>query len=374
MANKPSRLGLKLLVAAMLLAAAGLGLAYFLRPVAQVVLVKRGKAVSGKPGSIVVQAERETDLKSEFGGRILRSELHPGRRIKAGEFLVQLDTRELELDIQKTENDVEVQDKRIAVGSPLDSQIENARDDLAAKERQYKLGSLSETDYIQQQRAVKQLEQQRALQKIEDQQKLETLKNTLSSERLQLERMTLTAPFDGFVSAVYADKDDIIGANAPIAHLITISRLVVAKVSEEDFANIRVGQKASVRFLTYGDPPCNATVTKILPTADPETQRYMVYLNVDIPLEKLVPGITGEVTIDVGEHDHTLIVPRRAVSGQSLYVVNNGTIELRRVELGYVSLNEVEVLSGVKEGEPVIAEQLDRFRPGDHVRLEIEKE
>lgn len=374
MADNSSRLWLKLLVAAVLLAAGGVTVAYFLRPVAQVVLVKRGKAVSGKPGSVVVQAEREADLKSEYGGRILRSVLRPGTRFKAGDFLVQLDTHELELDIEKTQSDVESMEKRIAVGSPLDSQIENARDDLAAKERQYKLGSLSETDYVQAQRAVRALEQNRELEKLDNQQRLDNLKNALKSEQLQLSRMTLVAPFDGVASAVYADKDDIIGANAPIAHLITTSRLVEAKVSEEDFANIRPGQRASVRFLTYGDPPSNATVTKILPTADPDTQRYVVYLEVDISPEKLVPGITGEVTIDVGEHDNTLIVPRRAVSGHSLYVVDKGTVELRRVELGYTSLNEVEVLSGVKEGEPVIAEQLDRYQPGDHVRIEVENE
>ena len=46
---------------------------------------------------------------------------------------------------------------------------------------------------------------------------------------------------------------------------------------------------------------------------------------------------------------------------------------LQKVGLGFVSLNEVEILSGVKEGEQVIVEQLDRFRPGDHVRVEVEK-
>ena len=53
--------------------------------------------------------------------------------------------------------------------------------------------------------------------------------------------------------------------------------------------------------------------------------------------------------------------------------MNDGRVELRKVKLGYVSLNEVEILSGAKQGEPVIVEQLDRFRPGDHVRTEIEK-
>ncbi len=365
---------MKVLAAAIVLAGAGLTLAYFLRPVAQVVIVKRQPAPNAKPGSVVVLAEREADLKSEYGGRILRSALRPGTRFKAGDFLVQLDTHELELDIEKTQSDVESMEKRIAVGSPYDTQIDNARDDLATKERQYKLGSLSETDYVQAQRAVRALEQNRELGKLENQQRLDNLKNALKSQQLQLSRMTLNAPFDGVASAVYADKDDIIAANAPIAHLITVSRLVEAKISEEDFAEIKVGQKASVRFLTYGDPPSNATVTKILPTADPETQRYVVYLNVDIPLEKLVPGITGEVSITVGVHENALTVPRRAVSGGSVYVVRNGRVELQKVELGYTSLNEVEVLSGVHEGEPVIAEQLERHQPGQHVRTEVEKE
>jgi len=360
MANNTSRWGLKLAAAAVVLVAAGFTVTYFLRPEAQVVLVKRGKAVDARPGSVVVQAEREADLKSEYGGRILKSDLRPGTKFKAGEFLVQLDTHELELEIQKTQSDMDTAEKRIAAGSTFDTLIANARDDLATKEKQYKLGSLSETDFTEAKRALEHLEQSRELERLDNQQKLDNLKNALKTEQLQLSRMTLTAPFEGVVSTVYASQDDIIAPNQPIAHLITTSR--------------RVGQKASVRFLTYGDPPSNATVAKILPTADPETQRYMVYLNVEIPPEKLVPGITGEASIDVGEHENTLIVPRRAVSGHNLLVVDGGRVELRRVELGFASLNEVEVLSGVRERDAVIAEQLDQFQPGDHVRTSVEKE
>ncbi|MFA5058093.1 MAG: efflux RND transporter periplasmic adaptor subunit [Opitutaceae bacterium] len=373
MANNPPRFGLKLAAALVGLVVVVVALTYLLRPLALVAVVKRDKAVNAKPGSVTVQAERETDLKCAYGGRILRSTLIAGKHVQEGEFLVQLDTRELELDIQKTASDVESQEKRIAVGSPLDSQIASAREELASKERVWKLGSISDSEYVGQQRAVKQLEQRRELEKLEDQQKLDGLKNALSTKRLQLEGMTLLSPFDGVVAQVMASKDDIIGPSTPIAHLITTSRIVEGKISEEDFADIRVGQKASVRFLTYGESAYHAKVSKILPTADPATQRYVVHLEVEIPPEKLVPGITGEVSIDVGEHEHTLIVPRRALSGHSLFVVDSGRVELRKVEVGYVSLNEVEILSGVKEGEQVIVEQLDRFRPGDHVRVEIEK-
>ena len=150
--------------------------------------------------------------------------------------------------------------------------------------------------------------------------------------------------------------------------LISTDRKVVARISEEDFAGIRLGQKASVRFLSYGNELYTASVSKILPTADPDTQRYEVFLNVDLPLELLIPGLTGEVSIVVGEHENTLIVPRRALFGTSLFVVKNGVVHLRKVSIGYIGLNEAEILDGVGEGERIIVDEIDRFRDGDHVR------
>ena len=44
---------------------------------------------------------------------------------------------------------------------------------------------------------------------------------------------------------------------------------------------------------------------------------------------------------------------------------------MRKVKIGYISLNLVEILSGVQEGELVIVEQPDRYQPGDHVRTAI---
>lgn len=373
MANNSLRRTLRLLIVAVVLAAAALALIYTLRPVATVAIVYRGKAIDSVPGSVIVRAEYEMDLTSEYPGRVVRTELDPGKTVKEGDFLAQIDTSKLELEIEKTANDLDARKKRIAIGSPLDVDLDNARDDLANKERLFKLGSLAETDLVHQQRLVKALQQRRDFENLENEQSLAGLDNSLKTERLQLARMTITAPFDGVVAQVIAHPGDVIGSNAPIAHLIASNRTVEAKVSEEKFASIRIGQKATVRFLTYGDSQYRATIGKILPTADPATQRYVVYLQVDIAPEKLVPGITGEVSIDVGEHEKTLVVPRRALYGHSLLVVKNGRVEARTPEVGYVSLNEVEILRGVSEGEVVIVDQIERFRPGDRVRTVIEK-
>jgi RND family efflux transporter MFP subunit len=238
-------------------------------------------------------------------------------------------------------------------------------------ERLTKAGNYAVAELEKQRRMVKQIEQRLALEEVKNTQELATFENTLKVKKRQLEKMTIVAPFAGKVSKVFAREGDLISGGAPIAILIASSRTVEAKISEENFSNIKLGQKASVRFLGYGDWQYEATVTKILPTADPETQRYIVHLEVKIEPEKLIPGITGEVSIIVGERQSKANIPRRALFGDSVYVVENGRVRLRKLELGYVSLTMVEVLKGLKAGDLVIVDQLDHFRDGDRVRADI---
>jgi hypothetical protein len=110
-------------------------------------------------------------------------------------------------------------------------------------------------------------------------------------------------------------------------------------------------------------------VTKILPTADPDTQRHVVYLDVKIDPDQLVPGITGEVSIIVGRRAARAIVPRRALfGGDKVFVVSEGRVQARDIKKGYVWQTGVEVLDGVSPGEKVIVEDLDKYYDGDRVR------
>jgi len=59
--------------------------------------------------------------------------------------------------------------------------------------------------------------------------------------------------------------------------------------------------------------------------------------------------------------------------GTNVYVVQNGRIQLRKVEVGYVSLNVAEITSGLAPGDLVVVEELDKYRDGDRVRTELVK-
>jgi RND family efflux transporter MFP subunit len=361
----------KILIAAGILIAAVLIIAAVIKPTAKVAVVTEGLATSLVPGSVTVQAEYEMELKSEIGGRVMKSELDPGQKITAKTILVQIDTGDLELEIEQIQHEYDTAKKRIAVGSAIKLELESAMESLENFERLTKAGNYPAAELEKQRRLVKQIEQRLALEGVTNTQQLATYENTLKVKRRELEKMTIVAPFDGTVSQVFARPGDLISSGAPIAVLISTSRTVEAKISEENFSGIEEKQKASVRFLGYGDWHYEAVVTKILPTADPATQRYIVHLDVKIEPEKLIPGITGEVTITVGERQSKANIPRRALFGDNVYVVEDGRVTLRKVKTGFVSLTMVEVLEGLKAGEQVIVDQLDLFRDGQRVRAEV---
>lgn len=369
--NKSPKIWIRLGLIAVVLGAAAWITIYFMRPVAVVDTAKAGSAINAVPGSVTVSAEYQMELKSEIGGRVVRSELDPGLKVRAGDFLVQIDPADLQLEIERIEGEYEAHQRRVGVGSSIQLELETARDVLANMERMFRLGNMSESEVTKQQRIVKQFEQKLELESVENKLKTTNYENLLKVKRRQLEKMTITAPFDGIVSQVLARRGDLIDSNAPLATVIATGRTVEAKISEENFAGIRVGQKASVRFLGYGPQLYGASITKVLPTADPETQRYIVHVNVDLPPEKLLPGLTGEIAIVIGERESKTNVPRRALRGSDVLVVGGGgVVERRTVQVGYVGLNQVEVLQGLQTGDLVIVEDLDHFQPGDRVRVQ----
>lgn len=371
--NKPKvpLLGKVALLAAAV-AALVLFLVFGLRPTAIVAPVVRGNAPDARTGSVVVDAEYYMDIKSEIGGRIASSELEPGKRFAKGDVLVRIDPRDIEIEIERLESDYETLKRRIAVGSATELELDAAKERLETLERLYKQGQASENDLAQHRRSIRGIEQRLELEKVNNEHQLATQENALKAKRRQLDKMTIRAPFDGVVSLVLARPGGLIGHGDPIARMISTSRTVLARISEENFAGIEIGQRASVRFLGYGSTLYPARVDKILPTADPDTQRYSVFLEVEIDPEILVPGITGDVSIVAGEHQNTLIIPRRALFGNNVYVVTNGRVELRQVQTGFTSLNHVEILEGLSESELVVVDQLDTFRDGDRVRVQRE--
>ncbi len=372
---KKSGAGLRLIIVTVVIAVAGIVINFSLRPTAYTAAAYRKTALNQVTGSVTVREEYPQDLTSEAEGRLLSSELDPGKKVKKDEVVAQIDPTKINLEIERLESDYEAAEARIAVGSSTKINRDNAKDALDIAEHNYQAGGVSLSEIVKQRRQFQIIEQAVALEEISNKSLIAGLKTALKVKKTERQQMTITAPFDGQVTAVFKRPPELLAAKTPIATLITLTRTVEAKISEENFAGIKLQQKAAVKFLVYGATLYDAYVIKILPTADPETQRYVIFLDVKIEPEKLVPGITGEVSVILAERANAIQIPRRALfNNDQIYVVSDGRVQLRKVEVGYRAMDVVEILKGIDVGEQVIVEKLDKFRDGDRVRVEAVKQ
>ncbi len=299
MANNRISIGLKVSAVLFTLAVGVYAIMIWLRPEASVARVKAGMATSAVSGSVLVQAEDPLELRTETGGKVAESMLDLDKRVKADDVLFKMDTGDILLEIEKIQNDYVAAKKQLGVGSAAEVELENAKEKLSNAEREFKRGTVSEADITRIKREIRSIEQRLALESINRTQNMQSLDNQLKSRKRALEKMTIRAPFDGIIAQVYPNtrKGALLGGGTPIARLTTGKNRIEARISEENIAGVKVGQKALVQFLPYDIQQFDAKVIKVLTTVDLETQRYIVHLEVDIDPAKVIPGIQGEVSI-----------------------------------------------------------------------------
>ena len=364
-----SRGTLIVVVAALALSAGAWFAITLAEPKAAVAAVRRGNALNAVPANVVVRADYIMDLRSEAGGRVQDSALMLGAAVKQGQMLLKIDDTDLKLDLERATNDYNAAVRRREIGTATKLDLETARADLTNFTKLAEAGQYPATELDKRNRELRQLEQKQEIENVNETSLIDSLATQIKTQKRQIEKTSLVSPIGGDVTTVSAHVGDLIAPGAPLASLLAKARVVEARVAEENFAGIAPGQPASVRFLSYGNDQFPAKVARVLPTADPLTQRYTVVLDVAIAPERLVPGLSGEASITVGEHPGVLIIPRRALLGDYVLVVKSRRVEQRRVQRGYESLNEVEITDGLKEGELVVTDNLDAYRQGDRVRI-----
>ncbi len=372
------RLLLKLALAAVVVGAAAVGALQRFSDTVVVAPVTRGAAVSAVPGSIEVSADQGgiRPLKSELGGRVEWCEaLTPDAHFKKGDVLVKLDATDLVREIDETKRNFESlqQERKLLLAANIE--LEVAKETLANHERLLARGDLSAETVKATRRGVDAIVSKFKIEEFKNDKAKADYDALMETKNIQLKRMSVIAQEDGIVKDVLVWTGALIGSGSPVATFVSNKRLVAAKVSEENFGAIRLGQKAKVRLLSYpGEAPFDAVVSKILSVADETTQRYTVYVDVAIDPARLIHGSSGQITITVGERQNALLVPRRALfNSDNVFVVKDGRVQVRQLKLGYMDLNRAEVLAGVNEGEKIVVENIDQFRDGQRVRVPTAK-
>jgi RND family efflux transporter MFP subunit len=355
------------------LAGAGVAVMYNLRETARVKLVNRDTAIEAVTGSVVVQAVGGfKELKCEAAGKVKIANIKPGSDFKQGDVLVQLDTTELDRQIAELKRKFE-SDKERAKIQKDNPQRKVVEERLATAKRLFELGNAAEEDVKGAQRALEDIDRALKITAFDEQKAEEDFKVAMEGYELLRAKMRVVAPFDGTIhnDGAMTWEGALINAGQAVTYVFARKRVVVAKISEESFGRVKVGQVARIRLLTYGSQYLDGTVSELLPAAD-DAQRFTVHIEVAADPAQLSPLSTGEVTITVQKIPDQLMILRRSVfDSNKVFVVKDGRVERRTLEVGLVSLNNVQVLKGLAVGEQVIADRVEYFREGQRVHTEV---
>jgi len=213
------------------------------------------------------------------------------------------------------------------------------------------------------------------------QQELAVANSMLAKDQAFLNYASITAPFDGVVTRLDAYLGALLPAGTsnatsslPLCRLSQNNMLrLVIPVPERIVPDIQIGKQVNVD-VTALKKVFKGKVIRFSDQIDLATRTMHTEVQVPNPKYEIVPGMYAYVQIPVQSEYHALAVPIQSVEvtgvgkGTVEVVNNQKKIEVRHVVLGIETANDVEIVSGLHQGELAVFGEQGRYRAGEPVQ------
>ena len=186
-------------------------------------------------------------------------------------------------------------------------------------------------------------------------------KAELDAAQTMLDNMELKALFGGVVIEVDAAANRPFHVDDILFKIIDPKALEVeANITEEDFPLVSLGQEVELFFDARSDVTVTGRVDRIIPMRiEGDSPRYHIYITLsDVP-DGLADGMTVDAAITITKRENVLCLPRSIVRASGVNEVTlkvwvNEAVETRQVVVGLRGDSDVEILSGLNEGDQVV--------------------
>ena len=334
----------------------------------------------------------ETIISAEIEGRVDEVKVDLGDQITKGQVLVHISDEEQRYLLAQNEAQFRMSMERLGLKNEKDrikdvrdtSEVRKAQADLVDAEQHHKrvrnlvdqgIGAQADLDQAHARFKVAQANHEQAMNQIRNLiQEVERFKASLDMQRKKLRDATVIAPFDAHVKDRQVTVGQYVRANSPLLTLVKIDPLRLRlEVPERMAPWVKNGQVAEISLEAFEGKLFRGKVWRISPTVDQSKRTFVVEALVANPGGALKPGSYARAKVPTDKTDTIRLIPVRAVNyifgSNKTYIVNNQTVEAREVKLGDRFDEDVEIISGVNEGESVATTELSRLDSGTRVQI-----
>ncbi len=203
--------------------------------------------------------------------------------------------------------------------------------------------------------------------------RLDNAKISLEEAQLNLAYADVTAPIAGVVTQRLVEVGDLVRGNQEVFVVADLHPLLVKIFApEQRMYQLHPGQEATIAVEALPDTSFRGRIRMISPEVDPASGTVKVTLEV-ASAGVLKPGMFATVRIITERRPQTLIVPKKALiletDEDDVFLIEDSKVRRVSVELGFVEGDQVEIVSGLKEGDQVVTIGHEGLKDGAAVRL-----
>jgi RND family efflux transporter MFP subunit len=182
----------------------------------------------------------------------------------------------------------------------------------------------------------------------------------------------LISPMQGVVTAVNINPGEVFEADTVLLTIMDEAIAVIhAKIPLLHLGEVTRGQRAEVTPSALPDIHLQGTISAVIPHADPQTDTFEIWVDVDNARKLLLPGMSAFIRIQ--KQDQGLIAPRLAVlnprHGAVAFVVEHQHAYLRQIEVVGRSEDTLIIGNGLNAGDYIVLVGQDTLYDGQEVRI-----
>ncbi len=306
---------------------------------------RRLEAIVSASGKI--QPKRDVNISADTMGRVTDLAVDEGVRVTKGQFLLQIDPRNLRTAVQRTEASLgasrsQVEQLRVSIDSSKVA-LKQAEDNYTRQQNLWKGGlttretlERSESELKLRQADLRSQEQELRTQQL----RMESESATAASARFDLSKVRIESPITGIVTRRNIEEGEtvVIGTmNNAGTVLLTIADMSViqaeVEVDETDIPTVRIGQAAKITIDALPGQTFTGKVTEIgnspiqtASGAQTQATNFKVVVTLDKEIAEVRPGFTCTAEITTAVRENAVAVPIQATTVRELIVDDKGNV------------------------------------------------